>query len=365
MTTEPVLQASGLTIDRAGRRILDVPSFQLASGEVLTIIGPNGSGKTTLIQCLALLLKPDSGTISYYGRRIAGGRSALHQRRRLAVVFQAPLLLSGTVRYNVSLGLRLRGFEHNEIAVRTNRWLERFGISGLAERQAATLSSGEAQRASLARAFALTPDVMFLDEPFAALDAPTRQALTAELSQVLRETQTTTVLVTHDRNEAVALGDRVAVMMDGQVRQSGTPQSVFTRPADEAVAAFVGAENIIPGTVDAQNGGVAVVSVAGDRTIDAVSDLGAGTSVAACLRPEDITVTTAESPASATSARNRLAGKVVSLSPSGAQTRVHLDCGVGLTALITTRSCHELGLMPGKEVTASFKATSVHLIPRR
>lgn len=365
MTPEPVLEASGLTVDRGGRRILDVPSLRIAPGEVLSVIGPNGSGKTTLIQCLALLLKPDSGTISYHGRRVSGGRPALHQRRRLAVVFQEPLLLRGTVHHNVSLGLRLRGFPHHEIAARVDRWLERFNIAGLAGRQAATLSSGEAQRTSLARAFALEPDVMFLDEPFAALDAPTRQSLTGELSQVLRETRTTTVIVTHDRNEALALGDRVTIMMDGRIRQTGTPQSVFAQPVDEAVAAFVGIENIIPGTVAAQNGGIALVSVAGGRAIDAVSDLAAGVPVAVCLRPEDITLTTAEPLTPATSARNRLPCRVISLSLSGAQTRVNLNCGTDLVALITTRSCQELGLMPGKEVTASFKATSVHLIPMR
>ena len=364
MTAEFAMEATGLVVSLSGRRILDVPSFQAASGEVLAVIGPNGSGKTTLIQCLALLLKPDSGEIIYEGRRITNGRSVLHQRRRLAVVFQEPLLLRGSVRDNVSLGLHLRGLSHNEIAFRVKRWLERFGIAGLAGRQTGTLSSGEAQRVSLARAFALEPDVMFLDEPFAALDAPTRQSLTGELSQVLRETRTTTVMVTHDRNEALALGDRIAVLMDGQIRQTGKPPEVFASPADEAVAAFVGVENIVPGTVIAQNGGVAVVSVAGGRNIDAVSDLAEGKPVAVCLRPEDITLTTIET-ATATSARNRLPCKVISLSPGGAQTRVHLDCGTDLVALITTRSCQELGLVPGKEVTASFKATSVHLIPRR
>ncbi|MEW6141625.1 MAG: ABC transporter ATP-binding protein [Chloroflexota bacterium] len=365
MTPQYALEANELIVNRGGRRILDVPSFQATSGEVLAVIGPNGSGKTTLIQCLALLLNPDSGIISYNDHRISGGRSALHQRRRLAVVFQEPLLLRGTVHDNVSLGLRLRGFSHEEITSRVNRWLERFGIAGLANRQAATLSGGEAQRASLARAFALEPDVMFLDEPFAALDAPTRQSLTGELSQVLRETRTTTVMVTHNRNEALALGDRVAVLMEGQIRQTGTPQSVFTYPADEAVAAFVGVENILQGTVIAQNGGVAVVSIAGGRNIDAVSDLVEGQPAAVCLRPEDITLTAYEKNAAWTSARNRLPCRVVGLSPGGAQTRVHLDCGTGLVALITTRSCQELGLIPGKEVTASFKATSVHLIPRR
>jgi len=171
-------------------------------------------------------------------------------------------------------------------------------------------------------------------------------------------------MVTHDRNEALALGDRVAVIIGGQIRQTGKPHKVFASPADEAVAAFVGVENIVPGTVIVQNGGVVVVSVAGGETINAVSDLTAGIPVVVCLRPEDITLTT-ETIGATTSARNHFPGKVVSLSPSGAQTRVHLDCGIDLIALITSRSCQELGLTPGKEVTASFKATSVHLIPRR
>lgn len=359
-----ILEATGIVVNRNGRRILDVPALHVRSGEVLTIIGPNGSGKTTLVQCLALLIKPDSGVISYNGRRIEGGRLALQQRRRLAVVFQQPLLLRGTARDNISLGLRLRGLPREEIASRVERWLDRFGIAGLADSHVSTLSGGEAQRVSLARAFAMGPEIMFLDEPFAALDAPSRQALTGELSQVLRDTGTTTVMVTHDRTEALALGDRIAVLIDGQIRQAGTPQSVFTRPADESVAAFVGVENILPGTVIAQEGGVARVSLAGGVSLDAVSDLGAGTPVTVCLRPEEITLAAIQTPAS-TSARNRLRGTVTEVLPGGTQTRVRIDCGTELVALITTRSCVELGLVPGKETTALFKAGSVYLIPRR
>ncbi|MCX8125997.1 MAG: ABC transporter ATP-binding protein [Dehalococcoidia bacterium] len=365
MSVTPALEATSLIVNRGGRRILDILSLQVMPGEVLVIIGPNGSGKTTLVQCLALLLKPDSGMIAYGGNRITSDHSALQQRRRLAVVFQEPLLLRGTVRDNVSLGLRLRRFPRHEITSRVERWLGRFGIAGLSDRQVSTLSGGEAQRVSLARAFALGPDVMFLDEPFAALDAPTRQSLGRELAMVLRETGTTTVMVTHDRNEALALGDRVAVLIDGQIQQSGPPQSVFSRPANEVVAKFVGVDNIMPGTVIAQDNGIARVLLDGSITVDAVSDLAPGTPVAVCLRPEDIVITSLEPAPTTTSTRNRLRCRVTDLSPSGAQTRVGLDCGVGLIAFITSRSCQELGLTIGREVTASFKATAVHLIPRR
>ena len=140
---------------------------------------------------------------------VPDGASILQMRRHFAVVFQEPLLLNTTVWDNVTMGLRLRGFDHQEIKNRADHWLERFGIASLAKRSARTLSGGEAQRASLARAFVLQPEVLFLDEPFAALDAPTRQSLFGDMINILQETQFTTVLVTHDRNEAQTLAQQV------------------------------------------------------------------------------------------------------------------------------------------------------------
>lgn len=358
------LEASNLSEILSGKQVLEIPSLQVLPNEVLVIIGPNGSGKTTLLLSLALLLRPASGIISYQGQPISSGSEILGLRRRLAVVFQEPLLLNTTVWSNVTLGLRLRGFSREDIKARTEKWLERFSIASLAQRQAKTLSGGEAKRASLARAFALQPNVLFLDEPFNGLDSPTRQALMEDFESVLRETNVTTVMVTHDRNEALVLAHRVIVLIKGHIRQIGTPEEVFSYPVDEEVASFVEVGNIVHGVVSSQSGGLALVDV-GEQQLDAVSDLTAGTKVTMFLRQDDITLSLPSPQTIPSSARNQFAGKVVKVFPTGSQMRVTVDCRIPLVALITRRSWEELGLMVGQAVIASFKASSIHLTPRR
>ena len=350
-----------LTVSYGGRKVLDVPSLDVLPGEVLVVVGPNGSGKTTLLLSLALLQKPSTGVINYSGEPVTSQRQVLQLRRRLAVVFQEPLLLSNSVWENVTLGMRLRRVPKDEAKTRAQKWLEKFGVAHLAKRQARTLSGGEAKRVSLTRAFVLEPEVLFLDEPFAALDSPTRQSLIEDFERVLRETKVSTVMVTHDRNEALALADRVAVLIGGTIRQLGTPGEVFNYPVDEEVAGFVEAGNILPGQVISQNGGLAVITTGG-REIEAVSELPAGTRVTVCLRHEDVTLSLPAAEMPATSARNRFAGKVTRVFPLGSQARVTLDCGFPLTALITGRSLEGMGLREGQEVLASFKASSIHLI---
>ena len=353
------LAARGLVVWRSGRAIVDVPSLEVRAGEVLAVIGPNGAGKSTLLLHLALLERPDAGEVLFEGAPARGRELAL--RRRMAVVFQEPLLLNRGVLANVETGLRLRGVPRGERWQRAMRWLARFGVDALAERSAHTLSGGEAQRVSLARAFALEPEVLLLDEPFSALDAPTREGITSDLAGALTETHVTTVIVTHDHDEAARLGQRVAVLIGGQIRQTGTPAEVFGAPADAAVAAFVGIETIFPATVTARADGM-VTLAAGAHTIEAV-DAGGFREALVCLRPEDISISApGEQPAG--SARNRLAGRVRRVVRTGADARVEVDCGVVLTARVTRRSLDELGIAEGAEVVASFKATAVHLIPK-
>ena len=358
------MEASDLSVIMGGQKVLEIPSLQILPNEVLVVIGPNCSGKTTLLLCLASLLKPATGTIFYQGQPANNGTDLLRLRRRLAVVFQEPLLLNTTVWNNVTLGLRLRGEKREEIEKRAHKWLERFGIASLAQRQARALSGGEAKRVSLARAFALHPEVLFLDEPFAALDGPTRQALIEDFESVLRETKISTVMVTHDRNEAIVLASRVAVLINGHIRQIGKPEDVFSYPVDEDVASFVEAGNIMQGVVKAQSEGLASVNL-GEQQLYTVSNLTIGTKVTMFLRPEDITISLPTSQTSYSSARNNFAGKVVKAFPLGSQIRVSLDCGFPLVVLITKRSWEDLGLEVSKAVVASFKASSIHIIPRR
>jgi tungstate transport system ATP-binding protein len=233
-----ILEVKGLRVARAGRPILEVPELTVHGGETLAVLGPNGAGKTTLLRCLALLEKPEAGTIQYRGRPVPW-RDAVAYRRQTAMLFQEPLLFDTSVFGNVASGLRLRGLPGREIERRVRAWLERLGIAALAARSARTLSGGEARRVSLARAFVLEPAVLFLDEPFAALDSPTRSAFIGELAGLLAEQGTTTVFVTHDQREVRALADRVAVLLEGRIVQLGAPEGVFSQPASDRVRAFL------------------------------------------------------------------------------------------------------------------------------
>ena len=358
----PKLAVRDLKVMRGGSVLLEVPSLEVQRGEILAIIGPNGAGKSTLLNVLALLERPASGQLLFDGQPV--GNSWLAYRRRMAVVFQEPLLLDTSVEANVRSGLVLRGVSRQEQERRLWEWLGRFAIAHLVGRSARSLSGGEAQRVSLTRALVLEPEVLLLDEPFAALDPTAREALMDDLERVLRETGTTAVLVTHDRTEALRLGDRVAVMMGGRIRQVGPGREVFAAPVDEEVAALVGVETIVPGQVRSQEEGLAVIDI-GDRRVEAAVDFPIGEEVLVCLRPEDVVIAPPEDSGPRTSARNRLPGRVRRILPAGGQARVLLDCGFPVAALITKQSLEELALKPGDEVVAAFKATAVHLIPRR
>jgi molybdopterin-binding protein len=359
----PLLRVQDLVVRRGSTTVLRIDALRIGQGEVMSVIGPNGAGKSTLLHVLAFLLSPDSGEVWFDGRQVSWKDDLVALRRRMAVVFQEPLLLDTSVRDNVASGLRIRGVPGRESDRRVSYWMGRFGVERLADRQARQLSGGESQRVSLARAFAMQPELLLLDEPFSALDAPTRATLFEDFEEVLRESGFTTVFVTHDRTEALRLGDSIAVVMDGRVAQVGTPEEVFSSPVDAEVAAFVGVENLIPGKVLEQREGLALVELRG-VTAEAVSDLPAGQRVMAGLRPEDVVIAPPPASPSASSARNRLPGRITRLTPIGSQVRVTMDCGFSLVALITRRSAEELGFREGSEAVASFKAGSVHLLPR-
>jgi tungstate transport system ATP-binding protein len=233
-----LVQVRGLRVRRGGLPVLEVASLDVRAGEVLALVGPNGAGKTTLLLTLARLLVPQEGEIVFQGRPFSDWKT-VDYRRRMALVFQVPLLLDMSVSDNVALGLRFRGVSKQEIARRVEAWLDQLGIGKLARRRAGELSGGEAQRVSLARAFVLEPELLLLDEPFPSLDPPTRQQLLEDLAGLLRQARCTTLLVTHNLNEAASLGDRVAIVVGGRLRQVGPAARVKERPADDDVAAFL------------------------------------------------------------------------------------------------------------------------------
>lgn len=355
-----VVELSGIRVAYEGTVTLDVPKLEVNAGEILAVIGPNGSGKSTLLKIIGLLDSPTAGEVRFKGSAVERSR-LLDARRQMATVFQDPLLVDGTVFENVALGLRFRGAPEAEIRPRVNAWLERFQIASLAERRARTLSGGEAQRTALARALVLQPALLLLDEPFSALDQPTREALIEELDGILREDRVTTVLVTHDRGEAMALGDRVAVMMRGRMLQVDEASRLFRAPVTEEIARFVGVETILDGRVLSVQAGVATLDVEGQK-IEVAAEVAPGDRVRLCLRPEDVTVMAPDASVLASSVRNHLRGTIARLVPVGPYVRAVVDCGFSLVALVTHRSVEELGLREGARVIAAFKATAPHVI---
>jgi tungstate transport system ATP-binding protein len=356
----PVLALRGVRLRRAHGFQLDVPALDVSAGELLAVIGPNGSGKSTLLRVLGLLQAPDEGDVCFRGERVSAA-GALAIRRRMAAVFQQPLLADATVADNVALGLRFRGVAGAERRARVARWLDRFGVADLAGRHARTLSGGQAQRVALARALVLEPEVLLLDEPFAALDEPTRATLLPESAAVLRAERVTTVLVTHDRGEARALADRVAVMLAGRLEQLGPTAHVFQSPVSEEVARFVGVETIVAGEVVAAESGIAMVDVDG-QMLAVAADALPGERVRVCIRPEDVTLALAASGIAHSSARNHLTGTIRRVMPAAAHACVLVDCGFPLVAAVTRQSIADLGLVEGTETVAIFKASAVHVI---
>ncbi|MBI1963895.1 MAG: ABC transporter ATP-binding protein [Candidatus Rokubacteria bacterium] len=360
MRPDAVLAVADVRVSYGGADVLDVAALEVRAHEVLGVIGPNGSGKSTLLRVLGLLEAPARGEVRWRGRAVRAA-DALEARRRMATVFQEPLLADMTVAANVALGLAFHGVGGDERQARVARWLARLNVAPLRDRRARTLSGGQAQRVALARALVLEPEVLLLDEPFAGLDQPAREALIPDLAAILREHRVTTVLVTHDRGEAQALADRVAVLIGGRVRQLDATADVFHAPASEEVARFVGVETIVSGRVVAREAGVTLVDVAG-RRLELAAEVPAGARVRLGIRPEDVTLARPGDAAPASSARNRFAGAVARVTPSSPSVRVLVDCGFPLVAAVTPRSVADLGLAPGAPVVATFKASAVHLI---
>lgn len=355
-----ILEVRHLKVIRGKSLLVHVPSLTIKEGETLSLIGPNGAGKTTLLQTLSYLMKPSSGDILYRGQKVGAGYATLDYRRKLAMVFQEPLLFDTTVFENVASGLKIRGMGKKMIKQTVADQLDRFGIGHLWDRSVRTLSGGEAQRTSLARAFATKPEILFLDEPFASLDPPTREAIITDLGKVIAETKTTTVMATHDRNEALRLSDRMAMMDGGRIIQEGSPSDVMDQPVDERVAAFVGVETILQGRVRERQRGSIIVDVNGVE-IEAVGDCESGTEVILCIRPENVTLTS-ETGTPSTSARNVFPGRIGRITPLGLVLKVEISCGFPLVAYVTANAAEALSLDVNKEVTAQFKATAIHVI---
>ncbi|MEO6397147.1 MAG: ATP-binding cassette domain-containing protein, partial [Tepidiformaceae bacterium] len=273
-----------LSFARDGRQVLEVSALTVASGRVTALLGPNGGGKSTLLRLVAGLDRPSSGSVS-----IGGGvvRSAREMRGVVAIAFQEPVFFAGSVRANLELGLELRGVPRGQWTSRARTAAQALGIESLLERSAHRLSGGEAQRANLARALVLRAPITLLDEPLSGLDAQTRQQLMFELPGLLADSSPTTILVTHDREEAMRLASDVVILIDGRVRAAGTVGSVFRAPPDHETAVFLGF-TILPvdsETVAVPPGGLqpGPGSMTFEMTVTSAVDTGSGWEVAGTI----------------------------------------------------------------------------------
>jgi len=340
-----------------------IGTFSLA-----VLFGPSGSGKSTTLRCLAGLERPDWGVIRFGDEIWFDAERNIFlppQQRRIGYLFQDYALFPHlTVEQNIAYGLgKLREAARRQRLEEISALLE---LAGLEDRYPRQLSGGQQQRVALARTLVCRPRLLLLDEPLSALDAPTREQLRRQLRHWLFELKISALLVTHDRIEALALGDYLAVFHAGRVCQSGSVQQVFSAPADLNVARIVGVDTIEQGKIVKISDGLATIAIGQKHVVALAPSADNGrieTEVYVCIHAEDVTLETgADMPK--ISARNQLVGRIRSLHREGPIVRVNLDCGFPLKALITNQACQNMRLQEQGEVVALIKATAIHVITR-
>jgi tungstate transport system ATP-binding protein len=356
---EVILEGSGIRHHYSGGPTIDVDHIQLSKGEVLCLLGSSGAGKSTLLRILGLLERPHKGEVS------VGGAPALPTdiaaRRKIATALQSAVMFRGDVHANVAYGLKVRGVGAKETARRVHESLRLMDIEELRERPVREISGGEAQRVAIARAIAVDSEAVLLDEPLAQVDEPRRESLALTLKRTLADRGVGVLWVTHDRSEALAIADQLAVMEDGVVLQTGSTTEVFSRPQHEKVARLLGAENIFHGKVTTNEDGLATISV-GNVSLDATSDISPGSDALALFRPEEVSIATTQP--LQTSPRNQMRATIREAVQLGAITKIYLESELPLVAAVTSPTFRDLELRPGSIVWASFKATSVHVVRR-
>jgi molybdate transport system ATP-binding protein len=331
------------------------------SGRVTAIFGPSGSGKTSLLDLIAGLRPARSAFIQLGDCVLADTAKNIFvstHRRGIGYVPQDLALFPHlSVRQNLLYGRNSRAagplftFDH------VTEVLE---IQPLISRGVTELSGGEKQRIALARALLASPRLLLLDEPLASLDAALKAKIVPYLVRVRDEFQIPMLYVTHDRFEALALAEKMVVLINGTAMQTGPVADVFVHPANAEVARFVGVETLQPGRIMGVNEGLATVSV-NRVTLTALAPAAAADAVFVCIRGEDVVL---QRDVTVSSVRNRLPARIISIRPEGALFRVELDAGFPLLALITRPACAELGLREGDAIIALIKTPAIHLVPR-
>lgn len=355
-----MLEVESLNV-AAGKFRLRGLDLKVAAGECHAVLGPSGSGKSTLLQAILGVLPCESGRIRLDGADLV---KVPVERRGLGYVPQhLGLFPHLTVRENIVYSARARRVSASIFQPLLDKLVEATGIGALLDRRPATLSGGERQRVGLVRALASQPRLVLLDEPFAALNESLRREIWWLVRELRNQWGLTILLVTHDLAEAYFLADRVTVLLDGAVAQQGDKADVYGRPVTPEVARFLCVETLQSGRIVEMNEGVAVVEVQGIH-LQALALPGLGNDVLVSIRGGDVMLEKEAGQEKISSARNRLAARVVSVQPGSPLVCVELDAGFPLFALVTRSACDELSLQPGLAVTAIIKAPAVHLLNR-
>jgi len=347
-----MIQIKNLYVDLKEFRLQDI-NLTVGEGEYFIVLGPTGAGKTVLLESIAGLYPTKSGEIWLRGKEVTRLEP---EKRGISIVYQDHVLFPHlSVKDNIIFGLKLHKQTKQETKAALSWIVELLGISHLLNRKPDTLSGGEQQKVALARALSIKPEVLLLDEPLSALDPETREGVQKELRQLHNRLKVTTIHVTHDFEEAIALGDHIAVLGEGCIKQVGTPEQIFRQPNSEFIARFAMARNIFAGEIIDRDDGATIFSTEGTE-LAVVTDLRG--KLHASVRPEDILIS-AEPLHS--SARNSFGGTITNIVDRGSTFYLTVNVPPDFICLVTRRSLEEMELAEGKKIYITFKATAIHI----
>jgi putative spermidine/putrescine transport system ATP-binding protein/spermidine/putrescine transport system ATP-binding protein len=356
------LRLAELTKIFGATRAVDRVSLGIEPGSMVALLGPSGCGKTTTLRMIAGLLQPNAGEIYLDGVPIS--RMPVH-RRKIGMLFQNYALFPHmTVAQNIAFGLEMRRLPRPAIDERVDEVLQLVQLAGFGERMPSQLSGGQQQRVALARAIVIEPALLLLDEPLGALDKSLRQSMQVELRALQRRLGITTVMVTHDQDEALTLADRIVIMRDGQIEQVGPPEEVYQRPLSRFTASFLGASNFFRGSVTRDESGALAVAIPNGPTLSMRTSREVGSEVSVALRPEAITVDLCER-TTANQVANSTPALVEQLVYHGFVTHLHLRLPNGDPFLAYLRHGADLAakaIAPGTRVFAHWPADALQIV---
>lgn len=350
-----LIELKNLTKQYGDITALENINLQIKKGETITIMGPNGSGKTTMLKIMAGLDKPTTGELYFKGTKI-NDNNRKQIRNHATMVFQKTALFNTTVYNNIAYGLKIRGCNKKETNQKVTEALETVKLDGYKKRQARTLSGGEQQRVSLARALTLNTQLLLLDEPTANLDPKTISIIEETVTHTNQQNKTTVIIATHNIFQAQTITKRAALLLQGRIAQTGTIEKIFQAPS-LTLAGFAKLENVFTGTSQPLKEGTSLVHIGNNIQIETATNKTGR--VTTYIRPQDIIVS---GKLIKSSARNVFKGKVTEISDQESLVKLKIAAEKEFLVQITKRSFTEMNLNLGTTVYLAFKASSVHII---